>query len=55
MGELKRVTSGWLKTNKRGFTSVLPAGMALAVARESDVNADILRLFNAVTIDFAKR
>lgn len=55
MGELKRVTSGWLKTNKRGFTSVLPSGMALAVARESDVNADILRLFNAVTIDFAKR
>lgn len=55
MGELKRVTSDWLKTNKRGFTAVLPAGMALAVAHESDVNADILRLFNAVTIDFAKR
>ncbi len=55
MVELRRVTNEWLKGNKKGVTVVVPASSVIAASPSTDINAEILRLFNAVTMDFNKK
>ena len=55
MVEFRRVTNEWLKGNKKGITVVVPASSVIAASPSTDINAEILRLFNAVTIDFNKK
>ncbi len=55
MVEFRRVTNEWLKGNKKGVTVVVPASSVIAASPSTDINAEILRLFNAVTIDFNKK
>lgn len=54
MRELNKTAQGWLKGNKRGFVMVLSNNHMIALLPEADVSAEILKLFNKTTIDFAK-
>lgn len=52
---LRQVTERWLKSNKKGFTAVVPKANALAVSADADVSREILRLLNREKIDFAAK
>lgn len=52
---LREVTERWLKSNKKGFTAVVPKGSALAVAADADVSREILRLLNREKVDFTAK
>ena len=52
---LREVTERWLKSNKKGFTAVVPKANALAVSADMDISREILRLLNREKIDFAAK
>lgn len=52
---LRSVIADWLKTNKQGFTIVLPAHETLGCAENANVSAEILQRLNGVVIDFTKK
>ena len=51
---LRPVIADWLKTNKQGFTVVLPAHETMGYTENANVSAEILRRLNGVVIDFTK-
>lgn len=52
---LRSVIADWLKTNKQGFTVVLPAHETMGYTENANVSVEILRRLNGVVIDFTKR
>ena len=52
--ELRRTSLEWLKCNKRGVKVLIQDGLAIAALPDTDVSAEILRLFNKVAIDFTR-
>ena len=55
MDELRKVVAQWIKTNKKGITVVVPAGVTSCLLAKADVSKEILRKLNAVKLDFAKK